>query len=98
MEGKENAYSPNGVLEDYLRTVESETVSSKASTSETELQQNSKHVSRWHGLVQLLKSRSKKPLASLHPLSGLKLSQRISSSVIEEDVKSLTNPLIDTAI
>ncbi|KAL6978464.1 non-specific serine,threonine protein kinase [Sarracenia purpurea var. burkii] len=96
MEGRENAYSPNGVLEDYLRTIESETVSSKASTSETELQQSSKHVSRWHGFVQLLKSRSKKPLASLHPLSGLKLSRRISSSVIEEDIKSSTNPLIET--
>ncbi|KAL6978456.1 non-specific serine,threonine protein kinase [Sarracenia purpurea var. burkii] len=96
MEGRENAYSPNGVLEDYLRTIESETVSSKASTSETELQQSSKHVSRWHGFVQLLKSRSKKPLASLHPLSGLKLSRRISSSLIKEDIKSSTNPLIET--
>ncbi|KAI7983250.1 Receptor-like cytosolic serine/threonine-protein kinase RBK2 [Camellia lanceoleosa] len=95
MVGKESLYCPIVVLEDYLRTAESETVSSNPSTSEFEVQGNSKLVSLWRGLVQLLKSRSKIPLPSLHPLSIMKLSRRISSSM-REDVSTATNPLFDT--
>ncbi|KAF5947947.1 hypothetical protein HYC85_013904 [Camellia sinensis] len=83
MEAKDDVYSPNGVLEDYLRTVESETVSSKASTSESEAQQNSKPTSRWGGFVQLLKIRSKTPL------------WRISRS-LREDINTGLDPLVDT--
>ncbi|PSR94789.1 Receptor-like serine/threonine-protein kinase [Actinidia chinensis var. chinensis] len=95
MEEKKNAYSPNGVLEDYLRTEESETVSSKASTSEIEIQRSSKPASRWRGLVKLLKSRSIGHLANLHPLSVMKLSRRISNSM-REDIGATENPLVDT--
>ncbi|XP_052184316.1 receptor-like cytosolic serine/threonine-protein kinase RBK2 [Diospyros lotus] len=94
MEGKEDTYSPNGVLEDYFRTVESETISSKASTSEFEVQPNSKSASRWHGLVRLLKFRSKRSLATLHPGSVLKLSRRLSRSM-REYISTVTNPLVD---
>ncbi|KAH7862995.1 hypothetical protein Vadar_011932 [Vaccinium darrowii] len=93
MEGKEDVYSPDGVLEDYFRTVESET----ASTSETEVEQNPKPESRWRSMVQLLKSRSKRPLSTLHPLSVLKLSRRSSScsSSTSEDISGATSSLVD---
>ncbi|XP_057964609.1 receptor-like cytosolic serine/threonine-protein kinase RBK2 [Malania oleifera] len=74
-----DACSPTGVLEDYLRTVESDTNSSKATTSGSEGQQNSKVSSHLSRFVRLLKSRSKKPLSTLHPLSALKLSFRSTS-------------------
>ncbi|KAF5930348.1 hypothetical protein HYC85_031221 [Camellia sinensis] len=95
MVGKESLYRPIVVLEDYLRTAESEIVSSNPSTSEFEVQGNSKLVSLWRGLVQLLKSRSKIPLPTLHPLSIMKLSRRISSNM-REDISTATNPLFDT--
>ncbi|KAG5567634.1 hypothetical protein RHGRI_002988 [Rhododendron griersonianum] len=90
MEGKEDVYSPDGVLEDYFRTVESET----ASSSEAEVEQNPKPAAGWRGLVQLLKSRSKGPLSTLHPLSVLKLSRRSSSSS-REDISGATSSLGD---
>lgn len=82
---KEDVYSPTGVLEDYLRTLESEeTVSSKASTSEFEDHKLSKSSSRWTGFFKLLKNKSKRHLGTLHPLNALKLSKRFSSSLREE--------------
>lgn len=76
---KVDVYSPTGVLEDYLKSLESESVSSKESTSESEDQ--SKPSSRWAGFVELLKFKSKRRLVTLHPL---KLSKRFSSSMREE--------------
>ncbi|XAR58504.1 Non-specific serine/threonine protein kinase [Bertholletia excelsa] len=91
MESKDDSYSPTGVLEDFLRTADSETVSSKASTSELEVQRSSKLISKWRGVIQLLKSRSRRPLNTLHPL---KLSRRMSSSLREYMTKGATNPLM----
>lgn len=76
---KVDMYSPTGVLEDYLKSLESESVSSKESTSESEDQ--SKPSSRWAGFVELLKFKSKRRLGTLHPL---KLSKRFSTSMREE--------------
>ncbi|XP_065861216.1 receptor-like cytosolic serine/threonine-protein kinase RBK2 [Euphorbia lathyris] len=83
MEKKANTNSPVGVLEDYFRTEEFESCSSKEPTSDFEAQKGSKPISRWHGFLKLLKTKSKKPLATLHPLSVLKLSLRRSSSMRE---------------
>lgn len=83
---KEKADSPVGVLEDYLRSSESETScsNSKEATLDSESQEDkSKAASRWRGFLQLLRTRSKKPIATLHPLSILKLSKRMSSSMRE---------------
>lgn len=74
--------SPKGVLEDYFRSSDSETSFSKEPTANSENHQISKPTSRWHGLVQLLRTKSKKPIATtMHPL--VKFSKRMSSSMRE---------------
>ncbi|KAE8009632.1 hypothetical protein FH972_006060 [Carpinus fangiana] len=77
--------SPVGILEDYFKSSESETCSSKEHNVDSKVKQNSKSNSRWHwhGFVQLLRIRSKQSLATLHPLSVMKLSRRMSSSMRE---------------
>ncbi|XP_068311516.1 receptor-like cytosolic serine/threonine-protein kinase RBK2 [Pyrus communis] len=82
MKEKAESYSPKGVLEDYFRSSDSETSSEKEPTPDSETQQNSKQSSRWRGLVKLLTTKSKKPLATtVHPLR--KFSKRMSSSMRE---------------
>ncbi|XP_047325931.1 receptor-like cytosolic serine/threonine-protein kinase RBK2 [Impatiens glandulifera] len=90
-EEKETVYSPVGVLEYYLRTAESETISSMASTSETDGLKSSKFGSKWRDLVQQFKSKSKKPIGNLHPLSVMKFSKRLSSSM-REHIGFMINP------
>ncbi|BAT85386.1 hypothetical protein VIGAN_04292600 [Vigna angularis var. angularis] len=70
--------SPVGVLEDYFfKSSESETSSSKEpGTSDSD---KSKPGSRWHAFLQLLRVKSKKPVATLYPLTVLKLSRRFTS-------------------
>lgn len=72
---KEDVYSPTGVLEDFS---DSDSVSTKESTSEFEYQYFSKTPSRWAGIVQLIKTKSKRHIGTLHPLN---LSRRFSSSM-----------------
>ncbi|KAK6164733.1 hypothetical protein DH2020_001597 [Rehmannia glutinosa] len=86
---KANVCSPDTVLEDFLRTAESQTDSSKASTSESQEQIDPKPASRWTGFFQLLRFKSKRQLATLHPL---KLSKKFSSSMREEVGGSLIDP------
>ncbi|XP_021906781.1 receptor-like cytosolic serine/threonine-protein kinase RBK2, partial [Carica papaya] len=83
MEKKMDTNSPNGVLEDYFRSEEFETSSSKPPSTDSANEQNSKTSSRFRAFVQLLRSGSKKSLATLHPLSALKSSIRRSSSMRE---------------
>ncbi|KAJ6343582.1 hypothetical protein OIU76_005346 [Salix suchowensis] len=60
MEKKEDASSPVGVLEDYFKSEESESSSSKDPALDAEAAQNvSKAASRWRGFFQLIRSRSK---------------------------------------
>ncbi|KAM7495940.1 hypothetical protein LguiA_020354 [Lonicera macranthoides] len=92
---EEDAYSPSGVLEDYLRSLESESAYSKESCLELEEQNISKPISRWTAIVQLLKSTSKRPLGNLHSLNVLKLSKRFSST-IREAISMSPSPIIDT--
>lgn len=77
---KEDAFSPTGVLEDYLNSLESDSVSTKESTSDFEDQHFSKPPSKWAGFVKLLKTKSRRHLGTLHPLN---LSKRFSSSMRE---------------
>ncbi|KAI3668183.1 hypothetical protein L6452_43260 [Arctium lappa] len=85
---KVNNYSPTGILEDYLRSLESDTISSKESTSGSEDQKDSKPTtsSKWIDFVHLCKSKSMRCLpTSFHPItSGLQFSKRLSSSFREQ--------------
>ncbi|KAG9142777.1 hypothetical protein Leryth_005528 [Lithospermum erythrorhizon] len=80
---KENASSPDTVLGDFLRSAESETSSSKPSTSGI-VDEKDRKSSKWTSFVQLLKSKSKKHLWSFQPHNALKLSRRFSSSMREQ--------------
>lgn len=82
---KEDSYSPTGVLEDYLKNTESDSVSTKESTSGFEDQHFSKPPSRWGGFMQLIKTKSKRHIGTLHPLN---LSRRFSSSMRENVLAS----------
>ncbi|XP_076960003.1 receptor-like cytosolic serine/threonine-protein kinase RBK2 [Bidens hawaiensis] len=91
---KVDSYSPTCVLEDYLRGLESDTVSSKESTSgsDQDHQKDSKF-SKWMDFVHLIKSKSKK---CLHPItSGLQLSRRLSSSFREQFPVIPPSPMVD---
>lgn len=81
---KEKLDSPVTVLEDYFRSSDSESSSSKEPSADSESQELSKPASRWHSFIQLLRSGSKKQMNNtLHPLSVLKLSKRMSTSMRE---------------
>lgn len=80
---KEKVDSPVTVLEDYFRSSDSESSSSKEPSADSESQDLSKPSSRWHSFLQLLKSGSKKQMNTLHPLSVLNLSKRMSTSMRE---------------
>lgn len=80
MREKVDTCSPVGVLEDFFKSSDSESPS-KEHNVEFEINPKSKGSSRWHGLVQLLRTKSKKSLAPMHPL--LKLSKKMSSSMRE---------------
>lgn len=94
---KEKVDSPVTVLEDYFRSSDSESSSSKEPTADSsESQDISKTSSTWHSFVQLLRTRSKKPMATTpttlhhHPLNG-KLSRRMSRSMRETILPSCFN-------
>ncbi|KAF9605265.1 hypothetical protein IFM89_015881 [Coptis chinensis] len=89
--------SPRGVLDNCTRSLESETGSSTASTSDCEAQPNRKNVSHWRSFLHLLKSRSIRRLSSFPPASTPKLSKRISRSMRENPAPSLI-PTNDTSI
>lgn len=79
MEKKEDSSSPVGVLEDYFRSEDSETCSSKEPTTDSEAKQDSKTNSLWQLFHDLFRSKSKKPFVTLYPLNTLKLGRRSSS-------------------
>ncbi|KAF7818274.1 receptor-like cytosolic serine/threonine-protein kinase RBK2 [Senna tora] len=80
MKVKADSNSPVGVLEDYFRSSESDTSSSKEPTLDSETQDKSIFSSKLRGFFQLLRTTSKKPTptTTLHPL---KLSKRMSRSM-----------------
>lgn len=71
--------SPRGVLDDVLRCSDSETSSSKTSTScsETQLMSNSSFL--WKGFFRFWKQKSMRRLSSFPPLGVPKLSRRKSN-------------------
>ncbi|XP_075507215.1 receptor-like cytosolic serine/threonine-protein kinase RBK2 [Primulina tabacum] len=97
---KGNIYSPDSVLEHFLRTGESQTDSSKTSTSESEEAQNDANsVTPPTRFCALLRNKSRRKLASLNPLANFKLSKKFSGS-ISSMVKftGSPNPLIDSSL
>lgn len=94
---KVDSYSPTCVLEDYLRSLESDTVSSKESTSGSEdHHQKDAKPSKWVDFVHLIKSKSRKYLPTFHPVtSGLQLSRRLSSSFREHVTMVPPSPMVD---
>lgn len=79
MKVKEDTFSPTGVLEDFFRSSDSETSSSKEPHTDNDAHKNKKPASRWLGFVQLFRTRSKKPLDTVSSSSILKLSRRFGS-------------------
>lgn len=88
---KERAFSPDTVLEDFLRSAESQTDSSRASTSESLVELDPKPFSRLAGFFGLLRFKSKQQLPTFPPLNSLKLSKKFSSSLREQ----VPTPLLD---
>ncbi|KAJ6674859.1 PROTEIN KINASE FAMILY PROTEIN [Salix viminalis] len=77
-------------LKTTLRVKSQRVVLQKIPASDAEAAQNvSKAASRWRGFFQLIRSRSKKSLATLHPLGVLKLSMRRSNSMRENIISNL---------
>ena len=82
MKDREDSSSPTGILEDYFRSSDSETCSSKEASVDSESRKSLKAWSRWRGVVKLL-TRSKKPLTSMNSLNVLNISRRMSCSFRE---------------
>ncbi|OVA11403.1 Protein kinase domain [Macleaya cordata] len=91
-EGKVDESSPRGVIENCIRSLESETDSSKASTSDSESQSNPQSGSHWLGFLRLFKSRSIRRLASVPPVRVSKSSKCNNRSLREKPVPSLNSP------
>ncbi|XP_043708326.1 receptor-like cytosolic serine/threonine-protein kinase RBK2 isoform X2 [Telopea speciosissima] len=87
--GKENEewFSPRGVLEDCLRSIETRTGSSKASTSGAEIQPRA--TSHWQGLCRLLKARTLKRFYSFPSVSVL---SRRKGRRVRENQRQIINP------
>lgn len=90
-----NAYSPDTVLEDFLRTAESESDSSKASTSEFDGSKNQRSGWRWTGFFELFTSKSKGHMTKDPLISSLKLSKRFSRSMRETSSGVMPNSILD---
>ncbi|KAL7112811.1 hypothetical protein ACP275_04G024200 [Erythranthe tilingii] len=94
---KSNVYSPDTVLEDFLRTAESQSDSSKTSTSQSSHDEQIHHhhhkpSSRISDFFHQLRFKSKAAqLPTLH--HPLKLSQKFSTSSIRDEITSV--PLLD---
>lgn len=96
--GKVNTCSPDTVLEDFLRTAESESDSSKASTSEFDGSKNQRSGSRWAGFLELFRSKSKGHLTKDPLISSMKLSKRFSRSMRETSSNVMTNSILDNGL
>lgn len=77
MEKKVDTCSPTGVLEDFFRSEEFERTSS--CKEPTNNQSSKQGGSKWRGLAQLFRSKSKKSLAKLQNFGSFRLSLRSNS-------------------
>ncbi|KAL5712737.1 hypothetical protein ACHQM5_014878 [Ranunculus cassubicifolius] len=74
-----------------MRSVECETRSPNASTSEDETQPNTRATSHWRSFIRVLKSRSMRRLATIPPVRVPKISRKESGSM-RENHESIRNP------
>lgn len=79
MKDKEDTCSPTGVLEDFFRSSDWETSSSKEPHLDNDAHKNPKTTSRWLGFGQRFRTRSKKSVDTVSSGSILKLSRRFGS-------------------
>lgn len=86
--------SPTGVLEDCIRSAESDTCSSKASTSYSEAA-GIPCVAQWRGFLRLWKQRSVKNLYAFPPFAVPKLTKKGNRSARESIDES--SPLLSEA-
>ncbi|KAE8671329.1 Receptor-like cytosolic serine/threonine-protein kinase RBK2 [Hibiscus syriacus] len=80
MEKKVDSCSPTGVLEDFFKSEDFErSHSCKEPNIDSANERNSKQGSRWRGLAQLFRTKSKKSLANLQSFGSFRLSLRSNS-------------------
>ncbi|GKU86700.1 hypothetical protein SLEP1_g1189 [Rubroshorea leprosula] len=85
MEKKVDTSSPTGVLEDFFRSEEFETSSSRAPSMDSGTEQNRKQGSRWRGFAQSFRTKSKKSFAAFQPLGVLKAAASFRSNSMREN-------------
>ncbi|GLT42552.1 hypothetical protein SLA2020_165450 [Shorea laevis] len=85
MEKKVDTCSPTGVLEDFFRSEEFETSSSRAPSMDSGTEQNRKQGSRWRGFAQSFRIKSKKSFAAFQPLGVLKAAASFRSNSMREN-------------
>lgn len=83
MEKKENSNSPVGVLEDFFRTEEFDSSSSKAAAIDPD--QNTKSGSKWKNLAEFFRTKSKKAVAAAAFQGVLRVSSFRRSSSMREN-------------
>lgn len=89
MEKEKDANSPIGVLQDFFRSSDSDHSSSSSTTLDDNNSAVAHEPSRWRGFFRLLRNKSKKSFAPLHPL---KLSKSMSSSWRADSVSDCLKP------
>ncbi|KAF9620236.1 hypothetical protein IFM89_010971, partial [Coptis chinensis] len=89
--------SPRGVLDNCTRSLESETSSSTANTSDCEAQPNRKNVSHWRSFLHLLKSPVKKKLKEVYNDSGHERKSQARSRP-KRNAPSYKDPLADSKL
>uniref|UniRef100_A0A2N9HBG7 non-specific serine/threonine protein kinase n=1 Tax=Fagus sylvatica TaxID=28930 RepID=A0A2N9HBG7_FAGSY len=91
--------SPRGVLEDCSRSLESETASSRTSTSDSEVRQDSRTGTRWHGFFRMLKRGPHVRFQTFPPLKSVpKLTRRKTKRIRDETVPPLSSPALNSSI
>lgn len=80
-ESRTEVFSPRGVLEECLRSMESDTASSRASTSSSTESRAHGSMTHWRNLLRhVLKKRSMRRLSTFPPLGVPKMSRKSSIS------------------
>ncbi|XP_023549038.1 receptor-like cytosolic serine/threonine-protein kinase RBK2 [Cucurbita pepo subsp. pepo] len=89
--------SPRGVLEDCLRSLDSETTTSRDSTSDWVVNPDSRNPSHWKGFFRLLKKGPQMRFQTFPPLAVPKIAKRKSKS-IREDMLPAVSPVRDSSM
>ncbi|XP_057958416.1 uncharacterized protein LOC131151185 [Malania oleifera] len=97
-EGIDGLSSPRGVLEDCSSSVESETASSKASTSDSEAQFITKPDFHWPGFIRAFRKGSGNHFQTLPPVSVPKFPRRRKNKSMGENEEPTSAPPLDTEL